>query len=149
MPVRRAVFISLASLFPFSWGLGWAQRVPKLLAETGYSGVQMLPFRGQTRNSLANFPAKLVIAYEGAWNTGGLLGVKRLIPKHGGEEDPSLVDWTLFGGEGEAERRLRRFKHFFPNALHVNHEGDESVVLEAHPELGMSWEQNSTVRLSP
>ncbi|OGC47175.1 hypothetical protein A2886_00830 [candidate division WWE3 bacterium RIFCSPHIGHO2_01_FULL_42_13] len=140
--VRRAVYISLASLFPISWGWGWSKRLLELLSEIEYTGVQMLPFRGQTRSSLAKFPARLVIAYEGAWNTGSLLSaLKRLSPKYGGEKDPSLVDWTLFGGESAAKRRLDQFRRFFPYAIHVRHEGNKSAIVEANPELGWEWDK--------
>ncbi len=133
--MTRIIGVSVVSLLPWSLGKKGLARSIRIAHEAGYAGVQALPFKSWDPSSFDSIDRDAVISYEGPWNTGFFSGALRRLFGRAGEEEPTLLDWLLFGS-GE-KQILGRLVDCFPAALYVVHHKGEDP-LEINPEAGLT-----------
>lgn len=131
----RIIGVSVASLLPWSLGQKGLDRAVRIAHAAGYAGVQALPLRSWDPLSFEGIDPDAIIAYEGPWNMGSFWGAIRRLCGRAGEEEPTLLDWLLFGS-GE-KQILGWLAATFPEAVYVAHRpGDD--LLEIHPEADLT-----------
>jgi len=131
----RRFDVSVASLVPWSLGSGGPVRAYQMAVDAGFNGLQLLPLRGWSMDSVRRLPNRGVIAWEGAWNYGSLWKVVQRVTGRAGEDHPLPIDWVVFGRD---PMDPQIFGRCFQNALHVSHDSRErQSVYELHPEGGL------------
>jgi hypothetical protein len=130
---RRRFYVNAASLIPWSLGSGGPKRAVELAAKAGFDGLQLLPLRGWTLDTIGTIPEGVIVAYEDAWNQGTLAGAVSRQLGMVGDEQPLLLDWMLFGSK---PLDVTHFGQLFHKALKIVHNTWDFGSYEINPEGG-------------
>jgi hypothetical protein len=144
----RPIYVSAASLVPWSLGSGGPARALELAKAAGYAGLQVLPLRGWTPETLRQLPPEYVVAFEEAWNQGSFTGALKRHLRLAGADKPTLLDWILFGPQPMQTPDMRKL---FSHAIPIVHDNEEFYEINPeggypHARMPVVWDTQHTRR---
>ena len=130
--MRRKYGISTISLVPWSFGHKGFEKSLDIAEELGLDGIQALPMRGWTLEPslyaryLDDPWDKLIISFEGAWNSGTVIQALKRRFGFGKEGYPTFLDLYLFGFGRRPEQVLKTMDKVFGWEKYISHKFSNS-----------------------